>query len=543
MSILPDMVFRSRITKSRQIKFGGLNHTYAAENGELWNMKNLSSDHSPVLGTRPKRYLIRKLEQPGGLYNWEKLCWVDGTGFYYDGQLCGEVTAGQKHFASLGSKIVIFPDKCYYDVDLQEFGAMESEWSGNNLLFTNGLYHGEEAEANTIQAEGVNWSDYFRVGDCVTISGCETHTQNNKTDIIRNIDGDKLYFYENAFVLDGDLATDEYTESGSLAIRRSVPDMDFLWENENRLWGCKGDYVYACKLGDIFNWNNMDDLADASWSVDTGSPGDFTGCIAFRGYITLFKEGNIYKIYGSLPSNFQLLGSSSSGIAKNCGRSLAVAGEVLFYLSRSGIVAYSGGIPQPIGDVFGLERFQDAVGGSDGLKYYVSMRGEDGKYRLYVYDTQRYRWHIEDETQVTHFANQDGVLYMLNEKGEIWTCGYVQSPPADATPEDKVPFEIEFADFTDEDPNKKGVSKVQLRIELGDGASAQAWIQFDSDGIWHKVGDEMHEDVKRSFYLPIIPRRCDHYRIRITGEGECRIYSMTRESYSGSELRSNHRRN
>lgn len=543
MSILPDMVYKSRITKSNQVKFGGLNHSYAAKDGDLWDMKNLSSDHSPVLGTRPKRYLVRKLEQPGGLYNWEKLCWVDGNRFFYDEKDCGEVAIGQKHFATLGSKIVIFPDKCYYDVDLQEFGKMESTWKGQELTFENGLYHGESAEANTIRADGVDWSQYFRVGDGVTISGCEAHPGNNKTDIIRDIDGDKLYFYENAFTLDGDLGTDAYSETGTLSICRSVPDMDYLWENENRLWGCKGDYVYSCKLGDIFNWNNMDDLADASWSVDTGSPGDFTGCIAFRGYITMFKEGNIYKIYGTLPSNFQLLSSSSMGVAKGSGRSLAVAGETLFYLSRNGIVAYSGGVPQAVGDAFGTERFQNAVAGSDGLKYYVSMQGEDGKYRLYVYDTQRYRWHIEDESHITHFANQDGILYMLNEQGEIWTSGHVQTPPAGASPETKVPFEVEFADFTDDDPNKKGISKLQLRIELEDGASAQVWIQFDSDGQWHKFGDEMYEDVKRSFYLPIIPRRCDHYRIKITGEGDCRIYSMVRESYSGSELRSKSRRN
>lgn len=531
---LNDMKYSSRLTKKNQVKFGGLNHSFAATDGELYDMQNLCSDFSPVLATRPKRYLIRKLEQPGGLYAWEKLCWVDGSGFYYDGKLCGEVSAGQKMFASLGSKIIIFPDKCFYDVELESFGRLESRWEGASLTFTDGVYQGEAAEANTIVANDVNWADYFNPGDCVIISGCTTHPENNKSAVIEEVDANRLSFAENIFTVDDD----GYEEKGELSISRTVPDMDFLWENENRLWGCKGDDVFCSKLGDAFNWNVYDGLADNSWWVDTGSPGDFTGCIAFRGYMTYFKENRIFKVYGNLPSNYQLMGSATMGLAKGSSRSLAIAGETLFYLSTNGVVAYSGGIPQPIGEAFGVERFQNAVAGSDGLKYYVSMQGEDGRYRLYVYDTQRYRWHVEDETRVTNFALKDGILYMLNEKGEIWTTGYVPVPPEGAIPENEMQWMAEFADFTEGDPNKKGVVKLQLRLELEEGASAQVFIQFDSDGRWRPVGQSMGEAVKRSYYLPITPRRCDHYRLKITGTGVCRIHSLTRESYSGSELRS-----
>ena len=44
----------------------------------------------------------------------------------------------------------------------------------------------------------------------------------------------------------------------------------------------------------------------------------------------------------------------------------------------------------------------------------------------------------------------------------------------------------------------------------------------------------LRDDKKRSYYLPIIPRRCDHFRIRMSGQGECRLYSLVREVYTGS---------
>ena len=67
-----------------------------------------------------------------------------------------------------------------------------------------------------------------------------------------------------------------------------MPELDFLCENENRLWGCKGDTIYASKLGDPFNWNVFDGVSTDSYAVDVGSAGDFTGCFAYRGYPVFF---------------------------------------------------------------------------------------------------------------------------------------------------------------------------------------------------------------------------------------------------------------
>ncbi len=200
-------------------------------------MGNMSDLYYPLLSPRPKRYLLTTLTKPNGIFGRDKLCWVDGTSFYYDGELKGTVEDSKKIFASIGPYIVIFPDKKYYNTSDDTFGSMESSWTGE-VTFQDGTLYDEPAEANTIYAD-VNWSDYFKVGDAVTISGCITLTGNNKTPIIREIEGNYLRFYENIF--------DKGTES-NVTVARTVPDMDFVIENENRLWGGKGDTVYASKL-------------------------------------------------------------------------------------------------------------------------------------------------------------------------------------------------------------------------------------------------------------------------------------------------------
>ena len=531
---LPNMKYADTIIKGQQIKFGGLNHNSGAGDGELWDMKNLTSDYYPLLASRPQRRKYGTLTDPGGLFALDELCWVGGTGFYFNGVEKGQVTAGEKTMGSMGAYVLIFPDKKYYNVETDTFGTLEAAFSGSNVTFQDGLLYNEPAVANCIYCAGVDWSNYFRAGDGVTISGCITHPENNLSIIIRQIDGDKLYFYEHSFTLEEDGAG--YTEAGTVTIRRQVPDLEHMVENENRLWGCADRTIYACKPGDVFNWFVYDDLDTDAYTLTPESPGPFTGCAVYGGYPIFFKENQILKVYGSFPSNFEVLAGATLGLVPGAGRSLAVAGEVLFYLSRNGVMAYTGGIPQPMSTAFGLKKFKNAVGGSDGLKYYVSMQDEEDRWGLYVYDTQRGVWHKEDDLEVTHFARWGGGLYMLSRQGDVWVAGG-QELPEDLETEPPVEWMAEFSDFTADDPNKKAVSKLQIRLELDPGATAQIYLMFSSDGIWRNVGGTLGQTEKRSYYLPIVPRRGDHYRLKITGTGGCRVYSLTREYYIGSALR------
>lgn len=533
MTGLPEMVKADGITGRKQVKFGGYNHTAGADNGDLWDMENLTSDYYPLLSPRDKRLTYTTLTKPNGFIAHDGLYWVDGTGFYADGTLKGSVTDTKKTFTSLGAYIIILPDKKYYNRLTGDFGSLEASWSGSAKL-QDGTYVGESAEANTIYASGASWSSKFKEGDGVTISGCTTHTSNNKTAIIREIDGDYMRFYENCFEIDSG------GDSETIQIKRTVPDMDFICENENRLWGCKNDTIYASKLGDIFNWNVYDGISTDSFTVDVGSAGDFTAAASYLGYPCFFKEEHVYKVYGDKPSNFQVMGSASLGVEKGSDKSLAIAGEVMFYLSRAGIVAWSGGIPQDIAGAFGMERFKNAVGGSDGVKYYVSMEGSDG-YELFVYDTRVKLWHREDNTQVIGWGWNEN-LYYLDSTGKLKICGKTRNVPSTAIAETSVSWMAEWADFYEyttysststATAEKKVISKLLIRLELDEGASLKIDIQFDSSGTWETV-KTLTAEKKRSYYLPIIPRRCDHFRIRMTGTDGCRLYSLVREVYTGS---------
>ena len=516
----PTLPAGDRIRQSVQTAFGGLNRTAGASDGDLCDMFNLWSGDWPRLSVRPGRVRLGTLAGPNGLFRTDRRFTVDGGVLYVDGVSAGTLTEGRKVFAALGDRLLIWPDKKAWSPG-DGLVSLESSVTAS-CTFTDGTYAGEPAEGNTLRAAdgSFDWGAYFNVGDAVTVSG-SSHGENDQTIIIREIHGEELRFYENSFTNDSTAA--------DITVARTVPDLDWLCVNENRVWGCKGDTIYASKLGDPRNWNVFDGLSTDSWTWDTGTAGDFTGCVSFLGYPCFFKERQIFKVYGDRPANFEPMGAPDLGVMAGCGRSLAVANETLFYLSRVGPMAYAGGVPRPIGTELG-ERLREGVGGSDGLRYYLSAKGGSGASRLYVYDALRQLWHIQDETEALEFApGAAGSVECLTAAGTLWTT----DASAAGTAEGAVSWYAELGDYTRQSPKRKGLSKLLLRLEPGTGSSVTVLIRYDGRGDWETAATITGAG-KGSRYLPVIPRRCDHFRLRLAGTGPCLLHSLTVESYEGS---------
>ena len=523
MGSLPNLPYGDRIKKHTTVKFGGYDHNKSAQDGAIYDMQNMTSDDAPLLSSRDRRHRVREYSSPTSIFAHDGLYVVAGNNLILydrdgDRVLYSSLSSGEKAIAALGPYVIVVPDKIYYNKNNGTVGSLEASFTGTASI-TDGTYAGEAAELNTIQFASGNVSSLFKEGDgvSITIAGGEEMSL-----IIREISGNKLVFYENTF--------EEAKLNVSVTVKRSMPDMDFICTNENRLWGCKGDTIYASKLGDPFNWNVFDGISTDSFAVNVGSAGDFTACYSYLGYPCFFKEDHIYKVYGSRPSNYQVMGSASMGVLKGSHRSLAIAGEVLFYLSRAGVVAYSGGIPQNISAAFGGVRYIDGIAGSDGIKYYIFLTDTTGERAVFVYDTRVNLWHKEDKIRWYGSAWHDG-MYVLKSDG-LW---YYGNDSTEGDVEDDVESFVEFGDFVEGDPNKKSTAKLQIRAELDAGASLKIEIMYDSNGVWSPVSTLLTPK-KRSYYLPIIPRRCDHFRLRMKGIGKWTLYSLVRESYSGSEL-------
>jgi hypothetical protein len=504
--MLPFLNTESDNGKKYIVAFRGLNYGEGWTDGELSDCRNVSSALYPSLTQRWARSVEGAYSAPSTLFAKDGLVVVDGTTVYYNGKSVGTVTAGRKQMAAVGDYVVIFPDKVTYNVETGAFDQMEVTVSAAGMKFTDA----------TITGSGLG---AFKVGDAVTISGCSTHAENNKTIIVRAVSDNMLTFYENTLTAG--------TETGTVTVKREVPDLDFICESNYRLWGTKGNTIYGSKYGDPFNFQVFDGLTGDSYYIDLASDGDFTGCIPYSSHVCFFKEHTLHKLYGSKPSNFQVVTSQVYGVQAGCERSMCIINETLYYKGVNGIYAYTGSVPELISDKFGVERFSEACAASDGDRYYISMK-RDGKWGVYAFDVMRNMWLQEDEMHCVDMEFHDGHMYLLDATGELHKI----DPALDRS---NIEWSITFCPFNETVNERKGYSKFHMRLEMAAGAWLAVEVKRDTDTRWEEVY-RTHNERARTLTVPIIPARCDSVEIRLRGKGECLLRTFVREFFTGSDV-------
>ena len=512
-------------------QFGGLDRRAGAGNGAICDTVNLTVADVPVLSSRQKRKTAAALTNPRGIFAvGAKLFYVDDNKMYKDGTAYGGSMPGaaddERIFAALGTRLVVWPDKRIYDTE----GTTQDQLakSRNSLcVFEDGEYAGEPAEGNTIRDTTTGsfvWSDIFKVGDAVTIT-CATMPQNNKTAIIREINGKELRFYENTFETDA--------SSRQVTVARTVPDLDYICVNDNRVWGCKGDTIRCCKLGDPYNWNVFDGLSTDAWSVETGTPGDFTGCVSFMGYPIFFKEDRVFKVYGNRPSNFELMSSATLGVLSGAAKTLAVAGETLFYLSRAGFVRYNGGYPTTV-DAALNARYTGGAAGSDGRRWFVSALRSDSVREFLVYDPETGLWIKEDDFTAKGFANIGNTLFAQTAAANVIVAGAPAPDEADFS------SGVTFADF-DSVTIHRGTcsfaSKYPVRLWLRMENANPVTVKISYNGGAPETAITLAAGAKQTNYIPVPIRRCDRFGINLSTTGAWKLFALEIETCAGRTRR------
>ena len=320
---------------------------------------------------------------------------------------------------------------------------------------------------------------------------------------------------------------------GTVSLERRVPDLDFITECDNRVWGCssKENVIYACKLGDPTNWFSYRGIAADSYAVTVGSDGAFTGAATCMGYALFFKENTLHKLYGSKPADFQLTSLRCRGVAKNAARSLCVLNETLYYLSPDGVMAWDGSIPTKVSGVLDASRLahvQSAVGGALDGRYYLHVSREgSGQARLLVYDTERSLWSEEDVCSY-EMASTGGQLYLWDGQA-LWAADPDREADWQSTDgvEQKVHFEMVTGDIGMDGTEDRYLSRLTLRLDAGCGSTVEVSASYDG-GPWETVANVTAENQRRSYDLPFVPRRHGTLRLRLKGAGQITLRSIAK---------------
>lgn len=384
-----------------------------------------------------------------------------------------------------------------------------------------------------IEIPGADLTSHFAVGDAVYFNS--TISDINNGSIIQSIDDDHMIVIG---LLPNVSVTEKTGDDWTLTIQRKIPELDLVCVSNNRIWGCHygDDYegnvvneIYASKLGDFKNWYCYQGLSTDSYALSIGEPGNWTGCINYQGYPTFFKENCVMKIYGSMPSEYQLVTHTCRGVQRGSEKSLAIVNEYLVYKSAADICVYDGSSPTSISAAFGrAAKYYDAVAAGCNGKYYVSMETSLGNVANFIYDMEYGLWMKNDgKVRYTHFTQtESGQVYGTTGK-RIYGIGANDNAVfQDMLPDERyVEWYAESGDMGYDYPDHKRVQKVAVRAYIPFTSEITILVSYD-DKPWESIGTYRGNDNTETIPIPIGSRACDHYRLRFSGHGNVRLYSI-----------------
>lgn len=574
--------------------FAGYNHNLRIADGaslsgkkvplELYFTENLSTRKYPLLSPRKKRgTLTRTFTNLQAIIAKDALYWVDNGTLYANGYatgLTGLQTQQETQLVSMGAYICVFPDGKYINTaDLTDYGSMGASWEytgtvSYHMCHQDGtIYAGNITKSSTAPLDPANGDIWIDISEGAVAKEYSVYTEvwtvietvYTRVDFTSDgqvpaafkeydgvqitgmydpdLNGSKILYAvgtedSSDYVVLVGIADQTVTETETVTIERKIPQMDFVCEAQNRLWGCfygnipgKGNIneIYCCALGDFKNWEQYLGISTDSWRGSRGSDGKFTGCINYLGTPTFFKENIIHPVSVSPIGAHQIDDIPARGVQDGCHKSLAVVNETLYYKSRSGVMAYQGGIPMDVGSALGDEKYYDAVAGVFGSRYYLSMKDAANVWQLFCFDAKTALWMREDSLHVEGFAAWSDELYAQSANQILALNG------TEGTPEENLRWIAETGILLYAYPDQKYVSRFDLRMSMERDAKVQLYIEYDSSGLWNFQG-EMKVSRTGSVTVPVRPRRCDHLRIRLEGVGDVQIFSLARNLEQGSDV-------
>lgn len=371
----------------------------------------------------------------------------------------------------------------------------------------------------------------------------------------------KLFIFPDKIVYDPSLGITLPIGSGTYPAPGSCPDIDYAVVHNNRIWGVKGNYVYASSLGYAmgaagddgrYGWTqfydaNGDPDESGSFYQEVGSAGDFTGIASWDNRVELFKEDMHYEINGSYPSNFSLSTISSCGAISN--RSICEVNNSLYYMSHRGIVKYSGGKETVISSKLEMYdwRMWPAEGhedrslacGTDGVRYYFVPPSNPTV--CFVYNTIVGCWTQIEAGGNDYYANfclKDGVLYAIRKNpssnnGSIVECGYSQSP-RHVIRDQNTEWEFSFSDYNDSIYGDSSILSLALKMKGQQGKSCEVYVS--TDGAPEVLVKDFIFESKTTMHKIKIPlNRGTEHVIRVKGSGHIEVYGYQIIAQKGGE--------
>lgn len=557
-----------RDTPSSRIRsattFGGINRANGTPLGEWDTLSGFDLTAYPALRTcLPYAYsdIVSSGEITGYTYRNGILVYTTAEGIYLDGK--GTLTAipglsaGDKTLVNIGAYIVILPDWSLINTADAENPVTMAKGS---LLTGNLFEYNQNQTRPTVSIFKLFYVDApttevtasgLAVGDSVKLSwtygkrkmskqltinniGIESYTGSGMTSIGFDTSNmpNTMWFYTEGRAMD----RFHIQRITGATIQRVMPDLDYVVEYNNRLWGCSSanHEIYCSKLGEPLVWGAYSGISTDSWAATVGTDGDFTGACVFNGCVLFFKEDCVHSVYGTKASNFTITTYTVRGVQKGSAKSLCISEGLLYYKAPEGIFTFNGSASSRFDGKLCVDRDSRTACGTADDRYIV-MAMSDGT--VFYYDKLHSVWYNRTLPNVISMHNFSGSLYAITKDSNkamqkvMLTTDVGMSGRMAETAFEAISGELCRGELTStssytrkamhtvikkltmslEEWHQQGVSSVQFTVSVQyDGGDWQTAYSYD--------GTVEEADNNVVTLIPTIPMRCQRLRIKISGK-------------------------
>lgn len=586
---LPTAKRESRYKRSI-ITFGGLNLTQSYSAGEMSDCSGISHREFPSITQRTKGENIFECMSPSAAIFENKECIAAEGGLYYDRKKVGDLSAGKKKLVTLGNKIIVFPDKMYYDTQTQEFKSLTgiAQTQGAQVTFTENAV--SVPESLFVETRDIEKTQFHKETQLITYASIEI---NEGTAIGSELALKKATELEAGTILLEKCNKNQYrlVESVEYSDDSDICEVTSeLITTENVI----KDLFASFNVGDIveisgcsiLEQNNLSGeiikKTDTSLTFAEGTfaPGtetesitiqrkipDFTcvcsyenrlwGCEGNTIYASALGDATNFFTYKGLSTDSFTVTSNSAGQFTAC---IPYGNSCLFFKETSCYKLY-GNRPAnfQLTQSFGTGILKDDAASVVNAGGKLIYKGNGGVYVFYGGTPQCISDKLGSITLENVTAGSNGRLYYLSAdtksgreeyvwdiEKNLWSktgisdvLGYASYGDSmyrfkndgvekvSSEADSEVEWSITFCPFDEGYYNTKNYSRLHIRVQLFQGAYIRTEVRDDNTE-W-KIINTSYGDSRKHLNIPCVVKSCHRVQLRLSGKGRSILESITRE--------------
>lgn len=315
----------------------------------------------------------------------------------------------------------------------------------------------------------------------------------------------------------------------------NAPKGRYITNDNVRVWMAKDDILHYSGFQAQSDWVSAENSGNVEYYTPNG--GDITGLRNFYGDKYVWKLDSFAVVQGTNYFNFRLR-EISNDIGCVSFKTIQEVGDSLFWLGRSDVYAFRGGVPQPIGqnireylDDVDIQYWGHCFAGTDGIKYYLGLvtHGNTQPNIILVFDPRHNIWRVYSLGEKFRYSTLfNKVWFMGNDVGFTLKMND-GSTDQGAT----INWMVTSKAFDEGIPEaEKEYFELHIQAFLAPDASVRVYIATDDRSDSFTLLDThttSNVAQNQNIIVPLDSVPITHYmRYKLEGTGEVSIYSVQR---------------